>query len=80
MKSFGSINISNSYIENIINNYSVADTKEEKKSNEEEAEGANHSEVVEVQPVPTKELVEKYPDYYDLYHRPDFLLVKARKI
>lgn len=32
------------------------------------------------EPVPTKELVEKYPDYYDLYHRPDFLLVKARKI
>ena len=57
MKSFGSINISNSYIENIINNYSVAETKEEKKSNEEEAEGANHSEVVEVQPVPTKEPV-----------------------
>ena len=54
MKSFGSINISNSYIENIINNYSVADTKEEKKSNEEEAEGANHSEVVEVQPMSAK--------------------------
>ena len=32
------------------------------------------------EPVATEEIVEKYPDYYDLYHRPDFLLVKARKI
>lgn len=32
------------------------------------------------EPAPTKEIIEKYPDYYDLYHRPDFLLVKAKKI
>ena len=32
------------------------------------------------EPVPTEELIKKYPDYYDLYHRPDFLLVKAKKI
>ncbi|MBP5384503.1 MAG: class I SAM-dependent methyltransferase [Lachnospiraceae bacterium] len=29
------------------------------------------------EPYPTKELVEKYPEYYDLFHRPDFLFVKA---
>ena len=32
------------------------------------------------EPVATEEIVKKYPDYYDLYHRPDFLLVKAKKI
>ncbi len=32
------------------------------------------------EPLPTEELIKKYPDYYDLYHRPDFLLVKAKKI
>lgn len=32
-----------------------------------------------IEPVPTKELLEKYPEYGDLYHKPDFLLVKARK-
>ncbi len=31
------------------------------------------------EPYPTKEIVEKYPDYYDLYHKPDFLFVKAVK-
>lgn len=32
-----------------------------------------------IEPLPTKELLEKYPDYSDLYHKPDFLLIKARK-
>ena len=32
-----------------------------------------------VEPKPSEELLEKYPDYYDLFHKPDFLLVKARK-
>ena len=31
------------------------------------------------EPFPTEELVDKYPEYYDLYHRPDFLFVKAVK-
>ena len=31
------------------------------------------------EPYPTKEIVEKYPDYSDLYHKPDFLFVKAVK-
>ena len=29
------------------------------------------------EPYPTEELVRKYPEYYDLYHKPDFLFVKA---
>ena len=32
-----------------------------------------------IEPVPTLELLERYPEYADLLHRPDFLLVKARK-
>jgi SAM-dependent methyltransferase len=32
-----------------------------------------------VEPYPTEELVRKYPDYYDLYHKPDFLFVKSIK-
>ena len=31
------------------------------------------------EPVPSEEILEKYPEYYDLKHKPDFLLVKARK-
>ena len=31
------------------------------------------------EPYPTEEMVKKYPDYYDLYHKPDFLFVKAVK-
>lgn len=31
------------------------------------------------EPHPTEEIVEKYPEYYDLIHKPDFLFVKARK-
>lgn len=32
-----------------------------------------------LEPVPTKEILEKYPEYIDLFHKPDFLLVKAKK-
>ena len=31
------------------------------------------------EPYPTEELVKKYPEYYDIYHKPDFLFVKAAK-
>jgi ubiquinone/menaquinone biosynthesis C-methylase UbiE len=31
------------------------------------------------EPYPTEELVKKYPEYYDLYHKPDFLFVKVEK-
>ena len=31
------------------------------------------------EPYPTDELVQKYPEYADLYHKPDFLFVKAAK-
>ena len=45
MKSFGNINISNSYIEKIYNNYSVSDTKNEEKDNAEEDVEIEHSDV-----------------------------------
>lgn len=32
-----------------------------------------------VEPIPSEEFLEKYPDYNDLLHKPDFLLVKVRK-
>lgn len=32
-----------------------------------------------VEPLPTAELLEKYPDYKDLFHKPDFLLIRVRK-
>lgn len=32
-----------------------------------------------IEPLPTAELLEKYPDYKDLLHKPDFLLIKVRK-
>lgn len=32
-----------------------------------------------LEPLPTAELLENYPGYKDLYHKPDFLLVKVRK-
>ena len=31
------------------------------------------------EPLPSPELLEKYPCYSDLLHKPDFLLVKARR-
>jgi SAM-dependent methyltransferase len=33
-----------------------------------------------IEPIPTEEMLEKYPDYKDLLHKPDFLIVRARKI
>ena len=30
-----------------------------------------------IEPLPTEELLEQYPDYRDLFHKPDFLLIKA---
>ncbi|MCM1039911.1 MAG: class I SAM-dependent methyltransferase [Ruminococcus sp.] len=32
-----------------------------------------------IEPLPTAELLEKYPKYKDLFHKPDFLLIKAKK-
>lgn len=32
-----------------------------------------------IEPLPTKEILEQYPDHRDLFHKPDFLLVKAGK-
>ncbi len=32
-----------------------------------------------IEPVATDDLLKKYPDYYDLFHKPDFLLIKVRK-
>ena len=32
-----------------------------------------------IEPLPTEELLEKYPSYKDLFHKPDFLLIKAVK-
>lgn len=32
-----------------------------------------------IEPLPTSEILEKYPDYADLFHKPDFLLIKASK-
>ncbi|MCR5847745.1 MAG: class I SAM-dependent methyltransferase [Lachnospiraceae bacterium] len=31
------------------------------------------------EPLPDDALLEKYPEYYDLFHKPDFLLVRAAK-
>ncbi len=32
-----------------------------------------------VEPLPTEELLTKYPEHRDLFHKPDFLLINARK-
>lgn len=32
-----------------------------------------------MEPLPTEKLLEEYPEYQDLLHKPDFLLIKARK-
>lgn len=32
-----------------------------------------------IEPLPTEEILAKYPEQSDLFHKPDFLLVKARK-
>lgn len=33
-----------------------------------------------IEPLPSGEILEKYPEYNDLFHKPDFLLIKMRKI
>lgn len=33
-----------------------------------------------IEPVPSDEVLERYPEYKDLLHKPDFLLVKAKKL
>ncbi len=32
-----------------------------------------------IEPVPTEEFLDKYPDYEDLLHKPDFMVVKVKK-
>lgn len=32
-----------------------------------------------IEPLPTDEILEKYPDYKDLFHKPDFLLLRVKK-
>lgn len=32
-----------------------------------------------IEPLPTDQLLEEYPEYKDLFHKPDFLLIRARK-
>lgn len=32
-----------------------------------------------LEPLPSEELLERYPEYYDLFHKPDFLLLRAVK-
>lgn len=32
-----------------------------------------------IEPFPTKELLQEHPQYKDLFHKPDFMLVKVRK-
>ncbi len=32
-----------------------------------------------IEPLPTEELLEKLPEHRDLFHKPDFMLIKARK-
>lgn len=41
--------------------------------------GAGFSIEKMIEPLPTEELIEKYPNYKDLFHKPDFLLIKASK-
>lgn len=32
-----------------------------------------------IEPLPTEEILEQYPDYKDLFHKPDFLLLRVKK-
>ena len=32
-----------------------------------------------IEPIPTDEILERFPDQEDLFHKPDFLLIKAKK-
>ena len=33
-----------------------------------------------IEPIPTDEILERFPDQEDLFHKPDFLLIKAKKL
>ena len=33
-----------------------------------------------IEPLPTKEILEAHPEQGDLFHKPDFLIVKAKKL
>lgn len=33
-----------------------------------------------IEPVPTSKMLKENPDYKDLLHKPDFLLIKQRKV
>ena len=33
-----------------------------------------------IEPIPTEELLLEFPDQRDLFHKPDFLLVRGRKV
>ena len=33
-----------------------------------------------IEPLPDDQLLEKYPEYKDLFHKPDFLLIRAKKV
>ena len=32
-----------------------------------------------IEPLPAEELLEKYPEQRDLFHKPDFLIIRSRK-
>ena len=32
-----------------------------------------------LEPLPSPELLEKYPEHYDLFHKPDFLIMRSKK-
>ena len=32
-----------------------------------------------IEPLPDESIIQTYPEYYDLFHKPDFLIVKAKK-
>ena len=33
-----------------------------------------------IEPLPTEEILKEHPDQEDLFHKPDFLLVKVKKL
>lgn len=33
-----------------------------------------------IEPLPTDEILEQYPDYKDLFHKPDFFIVKIKEV
>ena len=32
-----------------------------------------------IEPMPTEEMIKEYPEHKDLFHKPDFLVVRAIK-